>query len=164
LDRRGPSFCPSFGPEVFPQSVALGFSSNFCRQNFATKSITKNLPTSQVRRVFIVDITRKRLFRLCYSGVAVGDVETAETVRELRDQIAQLTVEVRRLAQRLPAPFVDVATAARALGVCTKTIRRKIETREIPSRRVGGAVRVDISALQPIGLTEVADLAARRAA
>jgi excisionase family DNA binding protein len=94
----------------------------------------------------------------------VGDVETAETVRELRDQVAQLTLEVRRLAQRLPPHLVDVATAARALGVCTKTVRRKIKTREIPSRRIGGAVRVDISQLQPIGLAEVADLAARRAA
>ena len=94
----------------------------------------------------------------------MGDAETAETVRELRDQIAQLSMEVRRLAQRLPAPYVDVATAAKTLGVCTKTVRRKIKTREIPSRRIGGAIRVDISALQPIGLTEVANLAARRAA
>jgi excisionase family DNA binding protein len=82
----------------------------------------------------------------------------------MREQIAQLTIEVRRLASRLPSPFVDVSTAAQTLGVCEKTIRRKVKTREIPSRRIGGAVRVDISGMQAIGNPEMVHLTEGRRA
>jgi excisionase family DNA binding protein len=72
--------------------------------------------------------------------------------------------EVRELRRALPTQLVDVPTAARLAGVSEKTIRRKIRSGEIPSRRIGRAVRVDPTKLRAIDHSQIETLGHKRAA
>lgn len=77
-------------------------------------------------------------------------MNTEPTMLEaLQNQIAELTVVVRDLAQRLPT-LVTVDEAARIFNVSTKTVRRRIRDREWPVVRVGRVVRIDLTQVRPM--------------
>ena len=76
-----------------------------------------------------------------------GESETVDLVRQLVARVDALTAEIRQLRERLPSPLVTVREASRVPGVSVSTIKRKVRSREIPSRHVGRSLRVDISLL-----------------
>jgi excisionase family DNA binding protein len=86
---------------------------------------------------------------------------TGELVVGLQEQVQTLTMAVHALAKRIPARLVSVHEAAEALGVSCATIRRKVKAGEIPCRRIGKAVRIDISKLRAMDSDEVQELARR---
>jgi excisionase family DNA binding protein len=105
-------------------------------------------------------------------GVAPGELVRlgAEALRRSRGfpgspgPGAPLPVDAAALAReiaavvRLPS-LVPVADAARLLRVSLSTMRRRIRGGDIPVRRIGRSVRVDLAALRPLGDGEVARLA-----
>ena len=70
--------------------------------------------------------------------------------------IAAVVAEIR--AAR-PVRLVSVAQAAAELGISACSIRRRIADGSLPSRRLGGRVLVDLSAIQPHSDDEIARLA-----
>ena len=62
----------------------------------------------------------------------------------LYERIEALTAAVQRLT---PPKLVSVADAAIALGCSQKTVRRRVKSGHLPSKRVGRAVRVDLRGL-----------------
>lgn len=89
---------------------------------------------------------------------------TDALILDLHQQVQALASEVRALRQALPSQLVDVPTAATLAGVSEKTIRRRIRSGEIPSRRIGRSVRVDPTKLRALDTDEVAEPNSRRAA
>lgn len=80
------------------------------------------------------------------------------------ETLRALVSEVRDLRRSIPSQLVNVPTAAKQLGVSEKTIRRKIRSGEIPSRRIGRAVRVDLTKLRAFEPSEIETLGRKRAA
>ena len=83
-------------------------------------------------------------------------------------QLAELTIvvrdvqaAVRALEKRIPARLVSVKEAAETLGCSESTVWRKIKVGEIPHRRIGRTVRVDLSRLRALDRDEVEAMAAR---
>ncbi len=72
------------------------------------------------------------------------DSRLAPLVRSNRE----LAAEVERLRRALPAQLVSVTAAAEALGLDPRTVRRRIEAGDIPARRVGKKLLVDLAAVQ----------------
>lgn len=68
-------------------------------------------------------------------------------IAPLTDAIRALTAEVEQLRRAIPAPLVTIAEAARVLGVHPNTIYTRVKNGEIPVRRVGKAIRVDLAAI-----------------
>lgn len=103
------------------------------------------------------------------SSVAPGnDVAHGARVGDLAAQLANLTAAMRdvqaglrALEKRIPARLVSVREAADAVGCSACTIWRKIKSGEIPHRRIGRSVRVDISKLRALDADEVAEMTAR---
>jgi excisionase family DNA binding protein len=60
----------------------------------------------------------------------------------------ELVAEVERIRRALPAPLVSVTKAAKALQLDPRTVRRGIESGDIPARRVGKKLLVDLAAVQ----------------
>ena len=65
----------------------------------------------------------------------------------LVDANRRLAQQIEQLRRALPTQVVSVAEAARILDLHPNTIRNRIASGEIPSRRVGKSVRVDLTAL-----------------
>ena len=80
-------------------------------------------------------------------------------VAPLADEIRELRAEVAALRAVSPPRYGTVKDAARVLLCSEQTVRRKIDLGEIPSMRVGRAVRVDLAALKPLDPATVAELA-----
>lgn len=87
--------------------------------------------------------------------------ELPETVADLRRDVAHLMAAIERVEKRLPSPLASVQQAAEVLGCSVPTIRRKVKAGEIPSVRVGRAIRVDLSKLRALTGAEIRDLARR---
>ena len=68
-----------------------------------------------------------------------------EVVEELQTRISELE-ERLTLAERRP---YSVAQAAKALGVCEKTVRRRIDAGELQHQRTGARVVVYLRAVRP---------------
>ncbi|MFI5299925.1 MAG: helix-turn-helix domain-containing protein [Polyangiales bacterium] len=77
----------------------------------------------------------------------------------LRDALARLQVDVKALRDAVPPALLTTAEAAKALGVSEATVRRHVRSGELPSVKVGAAVRVDLSRVRPTTAGEVARLA-----
>jgi excisionase family DNA binding protein len=77
----------------------------------------------------------------------------------LTDEIRELRAEVAALRAVSPPRYGTVKDAARILGVSDQTVRRKVDLGEIPSTRVGRAVRVDLTSLRPADSATVTALA-----
>jgi excisionase family DNA binding protein len=86
---------------------------------------------------------------------------TGELVISLQDQVESLTVAIRSLERHLPCPLVSVHEAAERLGVSVNTVRRRVKSGDIPSTRIGKAVRIDLTKLRPLDDTELQELANR---
>jgi len=84
-------------------------------------------------------------------------VTIEDTIAEaVKAALAPLQAEVHRmvrlqeaLLQRAPPVLVSVAEAAKHLGVSLKTARRRVKSGEIPVKRSGRRVLVDLAALHP---------------
>lgn len=71
-----------------------------------------------------------------------------EALGAILERLDRLTAAVEAMNRRAPA-LVTIPQAAEALGVSTDTIRRRIKRGEIPHRRLGRAIRLDLSQLAP---------------
>ena len=80
-------------------------------------------------------------------------------VSALEAQVTALTEAVEGLRRAVPGSFVPVPEAARILGVSLSTMRRRIRVGEVPVKRIGRSVRVDLGALRPPADADVARLA-----
>ncbi len=67
---------------------------------------------------------------------------------------------VGALRDAMPPMLVDIAEAAERSGVSVSTLRRRIRAGEIPVRRLGRRVRVDLARLAPLSESAAAQLAA----
>ena len=83
----------------------------------------------------------------------------AEAIAPLADEIRDLRTEVAALRAVSPPQYGTVKDAARLLLCSEQTVRRKVELGEIPSTRIGRAVRVDLTGLRPADAEAVARLA-----
>jgi excisionase family DNA binding protein len=84
----------------------------------------------------------------------------AAAVRDaLRAELGPLREQVAALAAATPPALVDVETAAARLGLSAATVRRQAVAGELPARRVGRAWRIDLAALRPATMDQVAELA-----
>jgi excisionase family DNA binding protein len=83
----------------------------------------------------------------------------AAAILPLAEEVRGLKAEVAALRAASPPRYGTVADAARILLCSEQTVRRRIDAGEIPSTRVGRAVRVDLTALRPPDPAMVADLA-----
>ena len=92
------------------------------------------------------------------AGALAALTELPETVADLRRDVARLLAAMARVENRLPSPLANVQQAATALGCSVPTIRRKVKAGEIPSMRIGRAVRIDLSKLRALTGAEVRDL------
>ncbi len=86
----------------------------------------------------------------------------------VKDELAHLRAEVRALASRveqlrrtLPAQLVSMQEAAGHLDLSLSTVRRMVKRGDLPYRRLGRSVRVDLAALHPMTDGEVARAAVR---
>lgn len=75
------------------------------------------------------------------------------------DRLERIEGELVALRRAAGPRLVTVAEAAEALGVSTRTVARWIRAGEVPVRRIGRSVRVDLAALRPLGDADVAQLA-----
>jgi excisionase family DNA binding protein len=80
---------------------------------------------------------------------------TAAMLATLSEQVRQLTLAVKRVEGRLPAPLVTVEQAAAALGVSRPTIRRWVKAEKVAYVRRGRSIRIDLSRLRPLDASEV---------
>ncbi len=80
---------------------------------------------------------------------------TSALEAEMRD----VRAEMAQLRRAVPARLVSVRDAVQLLGVSESTVRRLVKRGEIPSQRVGGAIRLDITALRPKSRDEIGVLA-----
>lgn len=72
-----------------------------------------------------------------------------------------LTVAIRSLERHLPASLVSVHEAAERLGVSVNTVRRRVKSGDVPSTRIGKAVRIDLTKVRPLDKSEVNEMADR---
>ncbi len=82
-------------------------------------------------------------------------------VAPLRQTIDQLKAEVVQLHRALPAQLVSLHEASKLLGLSLSTVRRRVRDGTLPTRKVGRAIRLDVSALRPLSNEEVAEQAWR---
>ena len=80
---------------------------------------------------------------------------------ELRANVRSLAAKVEQLRRALPPQLIPVQEAAHRLGLSHATIRRMVKRGDLPYRRFGRSVRVDLTALHPMTEVEVAQAAAR---
>lgn len=78
---------------------------------------------------------------------------------ELEPELRLLRDQVDALRRNSPPQLVTVAEAAKLLGLSVRTVSRHIKSGEIPTRRIGRSVRVDLGQLRPLDATSVAELA-----
>ena len=68
-----------------------------------------------------------------------------EAVRQVvRDELAELREEVRRLRAEYREEAVSIDEAARRLHISTKTVRRRIASGTLPAIRLGSKLRVQL--------------------
>ena len=72
----------------------------------------------------------------------------------------RLAHQVEQLRRALPAQLVSIPEAAKRLGISEKSVRRLIDKGELPVKRFGNRVKIDIvAATQPVDEDQVLRLA-----
>jgi hypothetical protein len=74
-------------------------------------------------------------------------------------ELRRLRLEVERLRQTLPPLLGSVEQAAELAGVSVRTMRSRIRAGDVPTRRVGRRVLVDLAGLRGADAEELAHLA-----
>lgn len=77
----------------------------------------------------------------------------------LAAELRRLVGEVAALRSALPPLLVTADVAAEVLGVSLSTVRRMIRAGDLPTRRLGHSVRIDIARCHGVNASEVAELA-----
>lgn len=70
-------------------------------------------------------------------------------------EIQRLSAQVGELRRALPARLVTLAEAAEQLGVSLATVRRRVRDGSLVSKKLGRAVRIDLSSSASSPATEV---------
>jgi excisionase family DNA binding protein len=87
-------------------------------------------------------------------AVAVAMAPVLAELRALRAELARLA------ALAAPEPsMLSIRRFAERAGLSACTVRRRVSDGSLPSVRVGGAVRIPASALQPVDSAQIAELA-----
>jgi excisionase family DNA binding protein len=84
-------------------------------------------------------------------SVAVIDADDLRAIirDEVRAALEPMREAVAALREASPPALVDIPEAARRLGVCAATIRRRIKANELPFTKVGKRVKIDLAAIRP---------------
>lgn len=77
-------------------------------------------------------------------------------VEPLREELRLVRTQLQAVLRALPPPLVTPRQAAERLGISLSTVRRRIRDHELPVRRLGRTVRVDLSGLHAPDDDEVA--------
>ena len=78
------------------------------------------------------------------------EVIEAAVERAVERKLGRLEEVLAALVTRLPVRLLTVGEAAAELGVCEKTILRRVRDGELAHRRVGRSIRIDIDASRPL--------------
>jgi excisionase family DNA binding protein len=73
--------------------------------------------------------------------------------------LRRLAEKIDAISSRLPSLLVPIPDAAAALGVSVSTVRRGIKSGDLPHRKIGRSVRVDLSACKGLDANDIAQLA-----
>lgn len=65
----------------------------------------------------------------------------------LRGDVVRLTDELRRLRRSLPPQLATLKQTAELFGISVSTVKRRVASGAWPSRRDGGRILVDLSAM-----------------
>ena len=77
----------------------------------------------------------------------------------LHAEVRRLTASVEAMRAALPPMLATIPDAAEALGVSISTVRRSIKSGDLPTRRLGRSVRVDLSRCRGLDGDDIARLA-----
>jgi excisionase family DNA binding protein len=80
-------------------------------------------------------------------------------VAELLAELHALRAELAEVRRALPASLGSMEQAAELTGLSGRTIRRRVRTGEIPARRVGRRILIDLAALKPLSTGDIAEAA-----
>lgn len=69
----------------------------------------------------------------------------AARIQPLVEELRRVSGELTALRRALPPQLMSMREAAAQLGVSLSTVRRQVKSGELPCRRIGRAVRVDLS-------------------
>lgn len=87
------------------------------------------------------------------------DLLAERIAARLEPRLRALEDELRELRRQVSPGLVDVREAATRLGVSVVTVRRMVQRGELPSRKVGRSVRVDLEGVRATNASDVAHLA-----
>jgi len=90
------------------------------------------------------------------AAVVAAFAEMPTRFAALERSVAELTAKVEALRVALPPLLVRVPEAAAVCKVSAKTVRRWVETRQIPAVRIGRMVRIDLTRVHGIDADDVA--------
>lgn len=88
---------------------------------------------------------------------AIVDIPARQA--KLEQQADRILGEIASIERRLPPALVGVAEAARLCSVSVPTMRRWIKSGEVPSIKIGGTLRVDVTRLRGADSSQVVRLA-----
>jgi excisionase family DNA binding protein len=87
------------------------------------------------------------------------DATRSEPPSILSGDLRRLAEKIDALSARLPPMLVPIPDAAEALGVSVSTIRRGIKSGDLPYRRLGRSVRIDLSACRGLDADDLSRMA-----
>jgi excisionase family DNA binding protein len=87
------------------------------------------------------------------------DALADRVVARLEPQLQAIADELRDLRRQVSPGLFDVREAAARLGVSVVTVRRMVRRGELPSRKVGRSIRVDLDGVRALDANDVARLA-----
>lgn len=64
-------------------------------------------------------------------------IEIAEAIKPMVREISELKEELRQLRKDTPDRLLTVQEAAKVLGVCDQTVRRRVQDGSLKSQRTG---------------------------
>jgi excisionase family DNA binding protein len=90
------------------------------------------------------------------AAVVAAFAEMPTRFAALERSVTELTAKMEALRVALPPLLVRVPEAAAVCKVSAKTVRRWVETRQIPAVRIGRMVRIDLTRVHGIDADDVA--------
>ncbi len=105
------------------------------------------------------DVARLRRDLIDAQREKTADAHHQDPPSILTGEVRKLTATVEAMRQQLPPMMVTTDVAADVLNVSVSTIRRMIKAGDLPYRRIGRSVRVDLSRVGGLDSDDISRLA-----